>query len=792
MAYRLIKGALKLIFALVVVAGLAGAYLFYRAMPAYSGRETLAGLSSEVRVWRDDFGVPHIFATEWNDGYRALGYLHASERLYQMEMSRQVGQGRVAEWVGADMLDVDKFLRTLGFYKQAQASFAALSPTAQARLQAYADGVNAYIDAHADAPPVEFLLIGATAEKWSPADSLVWGKLMAWELSRNHAQEIARAQLAEKLPAEQAAWLMPRLSENAPVTTAPERRPDHAALDDPERKLSQLFPFAHGASNQWEIAGALTDTGKPILANDPHLEIGAPILWYLARIDTPNGSIASAPGLPVFVLGHNQSIAWGVTSSQTDTQDLFLETVDPIDSNQYLTPEGPKPFETRDETIHVKDAADVTLHIRATRHGPVMSDVSKDFASVGGPAQVVALAFSGLTDKDTTAQAMMGLNDAHNWDEFVAALKAWQTPMQNVGYADVAGDIGLVAPGLVPVRKSGDGLGPVDGASGKFDWTGYLPFEQLPQIHNPSAGFVFNANNALVGPDQEIKVGADWDEPFRARRLQQLFNKIDKHSLATSAQMQADRVSLDALEFKPWLARITSGDERARQALSLLAAWDGVMDKDKAEPLIYTSFVAALHRLLIETRVGVKLGDNGPFDAATLLSLLKTHPAWCDQKEAPDAPDPDCRRALTHAFEDGLALLIKRDGADMSKWQWGAEHVAILTHKVFSHVPLLDIVSDLSTRSSGGFYTLDRGGSYEPPADKPFARTEGGGYRGLYDLADLDKSRFMITTGESGHIFSPHYGDLVALWNDVKSIPIAGTEDELKAKGARELVLAPK
>ena len=342
------------------------------------------------------------------------------------------------------------------------------------------------------------------------------------------------------------------------------------------------------------------------------------------------------------------------------------------------------------------------------------------------------------------------------------------------------------------MRKSGDGLSPSNGATGEGDWTGFLPFEQLPQIHNPPAGFVFNANNALVPQDQEAKVGVDWDEPFRARRLQQFFDQIDKHSLETSARMQADHVSLAALDFQPLLKTIEPRDERARQALALVAAWDGVMDKDKAEPLIYTSFVAALHRILIEERLGFSLGDNGPFDAATLLSLINKHPAWCDEPEAKDRPDPDCRRALARAFDEGLQLLVKRDGADMSKWRWGAEHVALIKHKVFSHVPLLDRVSDLSRPSSGGFYTLDRGGGYEVPADMPFARTQGGGFRGLYDLSDLDKSRFMITTGESGHIFSPHYGDLAPLWIDVKSIPIAGTEDELRAKGAKELTLAPQ
>jgi penicillin amidase len=794
MLFRLVKGAIKIIFTLVVLAVLAGGYLFYRALPSYSGQAPLPGLSADVRVWRDGYGIPHIFAANMTDAARTLGYLHASERLYQMEISRRVGAGRLAELIGADGVGVDKFIRTLGLYAEAKSSYDALSKEAQARLDAYADGVNAFLKSHETALPVEFLLTGDTPEPWKPADSLVWLKLMSWQLSRNHAQEIARAQLAAKLPAEQAQWLMPSLADHSPITTAPEVNADHAELDDPELMLARWAPFKHGASNQWAVAGSRTTTGKPILANDPHLEIGAPSLWYLTRIDTPDETLvgASVPGVPIVLLGRNKQIAWGITSSQTDTQDLFVESVDPSNADNYLTPDGPKPFAIRDEMIRVKDGADVKLRIRATRHGPVMSDVSKDFASIAGANQVVALAFTGLGGDDTTFEAVVRIDSARNWDEFTDGLKLAQTPMQNIGYADVNGDIGLISPGRVPLRKSGDGLAPAQGATGASDWTGFVPFDQMPQIHNPEVGFLFNANNPIVGRDRETIFGADWEEPFRARRLQQLFDHTDKHSLETSAAMQADHLSLDATEFLPLLKALKPADERGRQALALISAWDAVFDKDRPEPLIYSAFLLSLHRILIEDRVGVALGDNGPFDAATLLSLIKTHPAWCDQKEAKDAPDPDCGKAMSRAFDEGLAMLVKRDGGDMSKWRWGDEHVAQLTHKVYSHVRLLDRVSNLSMPSNGGFYTLDRGGGYETPDGKPFARTQGGGFRGLYDLSDLDKSRFMITTGQSGHIFSPHYGDLAPLWNDVKSITISGTEAELKAEGARELTLSAK
>jgi penicillin G amidase len=785
---RLIKWAASSVLALVVFAALACVYLFYRAMPAYSGTERLPGLSSEARVWRDAYGVPHIFASSMDDAARALGYLHASERMFQMDILRRVGQGRMAELRGADLLPVDKFIRTLGFYREAETSFLALSPWAQKRLEAYAEGINAFLTSHA--LPPEFLLAGDTPEPWRPADSLVIGKIEAYQLSQNFKLKLLRARLIAKLGEERVNWLFPGARPGDPITTLPATSDTHASDDSIDDELGALTGIGKGASNEWVIAGSRTQTGKPILANDPHLDLSAPILWYLARVVTPERSVkgATIPGAPVFVLGQNDSIAWGLTTADSNVQDLFIETVDPADPSKYLSPEGPKPFDTREETIHVKGGADVGIAIRATRHGPVLSDVSADLANFAGPGKAVALAFTGLGDRDTTAEAMMRVNSARNWGEFLDALRLYQTPTQNLVFADVNGDIGFLNPGLVPMRTSGLGLVPVDGALGAADWTGVIPFEQWPQLHNPDTGFAFNANNANFPDDHKPSFGQDYEETFRARRIQQFFDATDKHSLETSAAMQADHLSLDVRDLQPFIAMIAPSDERARKAQAMLLSWNAVMDKDRAEPLIYSAFLRSLHKILIEDKTGLPMKEKGPFAATTLVSLMRDHPEWCD---SPGSTDPDCRKALGRALDNGLALLVNRDGADMSHWSWGAEHRSVLQHQVFSHVPLLDRLSDLSVSSSGGFYTLDRGGGSEVVPDLPFARTHAGGFRGLYDLGNPDKSRFMIATGESGHIFSRHYGDLTPAWNDVESFALAGSEDELKNAGAQELTLTP-
>ncbi len=791
MLLRIVKWALIVVVALVVLAVGAVGALFYRSMPDYEGAATLSGLTAEARVYRDSYGVPHIFAATRDDAARALGYLHASERFFEMEIQRRAGQGRLAEILGADLLGVDKYLRTLGFYRLAESSFAAFAPDDQATVQAYADGVNAFLDSHRGKLPPQFLLLGDEPEPWRPADTLVAGKLLSLQLSNNYKVEIDRAMLAAKLPPDQARLLYPMPPDGAPITTAPVANARHADAVSPLEKLGEILPFAHGASNEWVVAGAHTATGKPILANDPHLGIQAPIVWYLARIVTPDGWLkgASLPGSPIVVLGQNDRIAWGFTNTGSDVQDLFIETIDPSDSSRYLTPDGPKPFETHQETIRVKGGADVVLKMRSTRHGPVLSDAESDLAPLASAGKVVALAYNALGDKDTSVAALLRVDRAKNWDQFRDALKLLQTPEQNIVFADVDGNIGFISPALLPIRKSGDGLAPVDGASGAYDWTGYAPFEKMPQLFNPPSGFFFNANNAIVAPDNDPYLGQDWEEPYRAERLQQFFDATDKHSLDTAAAMQGDLISLAAKELLPFAALATPSNERGKQALALLAKWDGAMDKDRPEPLIFDAWMREMRLILIDEKLGLKLEEKGAFAAATVASLLKDHPQWCDGIKG---PDPDCRHAITRALDRALDKLSKRDGDDVNKWRWGDEHVSLLTHRFYSHLPLFDRLSDLSVRSSGDYYALDRGGGNPPLPDHPFARTHAAGYRGIYDLGDPDKSRFMIATGESGHIFSAHYGDLVPLWNDVKAITLAGAEEDLKRRGASEFVFRPK
>ncbi len=809
----------RLVLGIVILSLLAAvsvASLFYRAMPNEGGQVAMPGLGDAVKVYRDEHGVPHIFAATMNDAARTLGYIHASERLFQMEMQRRAGQGRLAEVIGKDGLGVDKYIRTLGLYHLAQSSFAALSPDAQGYLSAYADGVNAWLSTHGTKLPPEFLILGIRPEPWQPADSVVWGKLMALQLSHNVDQERLRARLAPKITPSQLAALFPAYPANAPITIKPQRglettkpvadlsEPDVSAgvpsssipvlanaEDEVLHKLGEITGLELAASNEWVITGAHTVTGKPILANDPHLSLEAPILWFLARIVTPDFSIkgATVPGLPIFLLGQNDHLAWGFTTTDSDTQDLFVETIDARAPDHYVTPSGSEPFISRDEIIHVKGGQDIALHVRATRHGPVMSDIQPELAALAGNGHLMALSFSGLGDKDTTPEALLRMNRAKDIGQFSEALKLYQTPTQNIVYASDEGHIGYISPGLVPVRAGGDGLFPADGASGKNDWTGWIPFDHLPSAQDPEAGFLFNANNAVVADKNPDYFGRDWEEPYRARRIQQFFDSLETHSLDTSAAMQSDHASLAARELLPYLLQAEAKDDRTKQALAMMQGWDGTMDRARAEPLIFSAWVRAMHKHILVDKTGDALKAKGPIAAQSLGVILSQGGAeWCGTA---DKPDPKCTQTITTALSEALAFIVSRDGPDMKNWRWGDEHQASLRHKFYSHILFLKAVSDLSVPSSGDFYTLDRGGGFEPDEAHPFARTHGGGFRGIYDLANPSRSRFVIATGESGHIFSRHYGDMVQLWNDGQGITLSGSADELDKRGATLAVFSP-
>jgi len=773
-----------------------GGLLWLSGSPAQTeGRLEIAALSAPVELLRDRDGLVTIRAQNERDAYLALGFVHAQDRLWQMDFMRRSGAGRLSEVVGPGTLGFDRLTRTLGFARLAEANLARLGPATRAALEAYTAGVNAYLENHEGAWPPEFYLLRYRPEPWRPEDSLLWGRLMALQLSGNWSDELRRMRLAKHLTPEQIDFLWPRYPGDAPVTLG--ELAARGAAPRPAR-LGDLVPWdwaPKSASNAWVLSGARSATGKPILANDPHLGLSAPGVWYLVRIETPDLTLAgaSAPGVPFVIVGHNGKVAWGMSTTEGDTQDLFIERPSEGRPDHYDTPDGPRPFETRRETIAVRGAEPELLDVRATRHGPIVSDLDGAADGLLDGGQMLALSWPALAEDDGTAEALYALNHAGDAQGVLEALESWHSPQQTISFADTAGSIGLVAPARVPQRRNGDGRSPQPGWTGEHDWQGFVPYAALPRALNPPRGLLVAANNRLVPKDYPYLITADWQNPYRAERIEEL---LASRSLATpedSAALQQDTFSTVARELVPrLLAAAPEGPALAppeaspRQARALLAAWDFRMARTRPEPLLFYAWLRQLNRLLLADELGEDFADFARADAALVLRVLREGEAWCDDVTSPETETCDAR--IAEALTSALDELGQRFGKDMTTWRWGAAHLARFRHPVFSRLPVLAGLVDYEVEADGGSYTVNRGGvrlSGTGPA--VFEDVHGPGYRAVYDLADLDRSRFMIATGQSGNPFSAHYGDLAERWRDGAYLALDGTP----AAAAARLRLVP-
>ena len=775
--------------AVLVAVVLGGAWLAIEtARPQTEGTVSLAGIGAPVSIVRDRYGIPRIGAETERDAYFALGYVHAQDRFFQMEFMRRMGAGRLSEIVGEPTLPIDRWMRVLGLYRLAEASLERLSAPVVESLEAYAAGVNAYLDSHSGLVSVELALTLAMPEKWRPADSLVWARLMGMRLSGNSRAEALRARLLELLPAERVDELWPGVAGETPPTIAALGNASlfSAILRDWPATIAPVT-----ASNVWAVAGSRTETGSPILANDPHLGFRAPGLWYLARIETPELTLAGAtvPGVPMTVLGHNGSIAWGLTTTDSDTEDLYLERLDPNDPNRYLTPEGPRAFEVRVERIGVRGGDEVTLTVRSTRHGPVISDVDPKTASIAKPGHAVALAAAALREDDTTAEAMWRLNRARTWEQFESALAFFHSPQQNVVYADTAGNIGIVVPGRVPIRRAGDGRYPVPGWTGEYDWTGFIPFEALPRLFNPSTGRIVNANHPVVGPDYPYRLGHGDTPPYRAKRIHALLDAENSRSPAGAGAMQNDSVSLAARDLLPLMLRTVKETEARSAVLARLRGWDGTMDRRRPEPLVFVAWLRALNRLLYRDETGSSFPHVWRLRPLFVRETLKRDGDWCDDIATPSRET--CRDMVGKALDAALAELGARFGDEPDDWRWGDAHYAHFRHSVFGWIPLLNRLADIRIAVDGGSFTVNRGQHRSGRMNEPYASVHGAGYRAVYDLSDLDRSLFIQATGQSGHLTSPHYRDLTPLWRDGVFLTI-GPIAAGPADTARRLTLEPR
>lgn len=736
------------------------------------GEVSIPELKAAVEVVRDEHGVPHIKAKNILDAYTVLGFIHARDRIWQMEITRRLGAGRLAEIVGNPGVRSDMMMRTLGLERLAKLQFTKLDETVQTALIAYARGVNTWLKHHRGALSPEFTLLGFQPEDWRPVDSLLWGKLMGLRLTRNWRREIQRYRLLQRISLEKMRDLWPDFPANDPVSIQTSSHRENDILEQSFAYLDQLIgPFSN-ASNAWVIAGQHTKSGKPILANDPHLGYSIPILWYLARVETPGHQIigATVPGLPFHILGQNNEIAWGLTTTSGDTADLFIEKIDPTNSKRYITPTGVMPFQTRNESIHVNNGEMVSLTVRETRHGPVVSDLI--FGANNNSETVLAFQATFLNKNDQTPDAIYHLNQAQDWQSFLSAINNFHAPQQNVLYADRSGNIGMIAAGRMPIRRQGQGWLPQAGWTGDNDWKKFIPFKELPITFNPPAGIIVNANNRVIDKKYAYYFSDDFAPGYRAKRITDVLTSTENHTPESSAQLQMDEVSIMAQEILPLMLEKVSEHSLSSQlktVITKLKAWQGKMDVNLSEPLIFNAWLRELIRNLAEDDLGEYFKRYWYVKAHFVRLVLTEKNHWCDDIRTKDNVET-CEKAVTKSLERAIEHLKRRFGEQIDQWRWGHAHRVEFDHMIFSKIPLINSLFDISVETGGGQFTPNKGAYRYREDDRLFENRHGPGYRAVYDLADSAKSRFMIATGQSGHPLSSNYDNFIEKWKLGKSI----------------------
>ncbi len=802
--------------ALLLVAALAAGAVYgllKNTVASPSGSLAIAGLSAPVEVVRDREAVPHIFAKTTDDLYVALGFVHAQDRLWQMELQRRTGQGRLSEMFGERTFATDVFLRTLDLYGHAERSLAALPDEVKRALEAYARGVNAYLTRSTGwlepRLPPEFLLLRHRPEPWRPADSMVTIKLMALQLSTNLNHELLRLALAAQgLNSAEIEDLMPLDAVDRPppmpeiASLYPLRRPQTAQRRaDASVLVDDLI--ASGASNNWVVSGARTKSGKPLLANDPHLRLAAPAIWHLAHMalekpgaDPVNAVGASLPGLPHIVLGRGDSVAWGFTNTGPDVQDLFIEQVNPNNPREYKTPEGWRPFAIEEMQIAVKGAGVRKVERRRTRHGPVLPGFYRGLEGLLAPNYVAALQWTALSDDDTTVASGMFDPNLRTVGDYMQRMRQFVVPMQSMVVADTSGRIGMIAPGRVPVRDKANkvaGRAPVPGWDAAYDWKGFLKFEDLPKVDEANVGAIGTANARMVDPDYPHLLTYDWDAPFRQQRVKELIFDQDKHDIASMRAAQADVLSLAIARLQPMMIAAAQADGSVDNAvLDQLTTWDASMRPDRAEPLIFTAWMREAVRAIYQDDLGAAFDRYFDSRAQALIRLLEgraTGRDWCDDRTTPLRER--CGAVLAAALNRALRDLEARYGRDRSKWRWDVAHYAFGEHRPFGAVANLAPYFNVEVPSPGGDYTLNRG-KVEYDAEPPFANRHASSYRAIYDFADLERSLYIHTTGQSGNPLSPFYRSFAERWAKVDYITISTKREEIAKAPLGTWKLAPQ
>jgi penicillin amidase len=809
---RALLWILLVLLSLLILLSLVGFILIRQSFPQMNGTVVVPGLKGEVEILRDSMGVPHIFASTERDLFMAQGYVHAQDRFFQMDLWRHIGAGRLAEMFGESQVETDIFLRTMGWTHVAEEEIKQLDTKYLSLLQAYVDGVNAYLTEHQGAElSFEYVLLGLLSpdyepQPWDITNTLTWAKVMAFDLSGNSSewQDLTRAKLQKQLGDERSIDLVPDYPKNHPVIVSEflsaSMQPDSDRYESSSTALSWITTGPVLGSNSWVISGERTTTGAPLLANDPHLGIQLPSIWYEVglhclpvgeecRFNSTGFSFAGAPGV---IIGHNSDIAWGFTNVGPDVLDLFIERINPDNPNQYEVNGEWRDMTLVDEVIQVAGGESVKMTVRHTRHGPVFSDIDDEFKDLSDTTNLdvpspyaVSVQWTAL-EPSFIFHAILDMNLAEDWASFRDALREFNVPSQNMIYADVKGSIGYQTPGNIPIRSKGDGLLPVPGWTEDYDWQGYIPFDELPTTFNPPEGFIVTANNAIVGSEYPYSISKTWDLGYRANRIYELIQSDDKISIEDIQAIQGDNYHAMAPLLVPILTTLSFDDTELRDYAAQLEDWDYQNTIESKQAAIFNAFWRHLLLTTFADEIPYNM-PNGSY-AFWIIEFLIKDPEnlWWDNLNTDEVETRD--EVIRLAFAAGIDELTEELGKNDGHWQWGNLHTRTFQSNL-GIGPLALIFNRGPYPTAGGSSIVNNTGWNEAKSYDVVALPS---MRMIVDLSDIENSYCMHTTGQSGHAFHSNYIDMSDLWGSNQLHPMLWTREQIEAAQTGKLTLTPK
>ncbi|MCL4065161.1 penicillin acylase family protein [Pseudomonas sp. GX19020] len=815
----LFRWLMRITAGLLLLAGLAvltGYWFLSRSLVDYNEGFTLEGISAPVEVVRNNDSVPHIFGKNDHDTYFALGFAHAQDRLWQMTMLRRTAQGRLSEIFGERTLAVDELIRRYDLYGLALESVKAQDPETLAVLEAYSAGVNAWINevntgARGRGAP-EFWFFAPEIAAWAPADSIAILKLMALQLTGMGQSEVLRARASLVLSPERLADILPEdptkgITSPNYASLIPGVQPGDKPVDFALGPLSPLVePALSGASNAWAAMAGRSAAGGALLANDPHLGFTAPTIWYLARLELQKGGVigATIPGIPVVMIGRSEELGWGLTTAYLDDQDIVIEKLNPDNQEEYLLPDGTyERFITRQSVVRVKDGAPITLTLRWSRNGPVLSGKQYDLQSVTPTGHVAVMSWTALSPADTSMTAAVRLMSANTVADAIEAGRLYVAPAQNLMLAGKDG-IAMQLIGAMPIRDAAhpsQGRMPSPGWVEATGFKGIFPYEENPRFVNPPEGILGNTNNKTVDRPFPNHVSFTWGDTQRIQAWLALIRTREVHTRESFMEAQLDTMNPTArlllpligadLWFTGGAAETGTAEEFRQRALKLLAAWNGEMSEHAPEPLIAEAWLRVLMDRLIRDELGPLAQNFRRIDPVFLERVYRNidgAAVWCDVVQS--APVETCTDMARMALDEALIELSETYGRNIESWRWGDAHQATHDHPVLGNIPFVRWFVNIRQSTSGGDDTLMRGVT-KGSGPEPYLNVHGAGYRGVYDFADPDSSIFITATGQSGHPLSRHYDDLGELWRRGEYIPMSLDPDLAHAAAAGVMLLTP-